>query len=488
MQKLLMTPKPLCYICSQNADTLRHLLSLLLIVVVGVLVGGCASSKAYLKKGTQLSQAGLTEEAANYYYMALQKNSNNVDAQIMLKKTAQRVLDDKFAEFYKAHGAEQYKIAVYEYEEAKEFQKQMERFVTLEEAAYYPEYYEESKEKYLEELYEEGVTLFEEGKFELAEEKFKEIARFDPHYADIKDLKQVSKAEPLYNEGIEAYEARKYKEAFLKFDEVIELKGRYKDALEYRDRAREKAELTIALLPVESSTDIEQEIKDRYYGKILSELLAADNEFIKVVDRVNMDKVIEEQKLGLTGLIDQSTAAQTGKLVGAKIVITGKLVDLEMEGGDIQKQVGKGYQKIRKRKYNPVGKYYYFANEYEKVTYDEFQGRSRVTASFEVQLISSETGEVLLSESFNLTRTDEVAYVVFEGDHRALYPGTWESKSRKSATDQVYSSVAQKQQLDRMLASRKRRLKSTLDLKVEMIEEIAEKIAKKITEFEEDRS
>ncbi len=475
------------YLLHPIIKSLKSLSRFLLVIFVFILAG-CASSKSYYKKGFQLEEAGLADEAAKYYYMALQKNSNNVEAKIYLKKTAQLVLDNKMADFYKAHGMESYKTAVYSYLDAMEFKGKMERFISLDVAPYYEEYFEESKENYLEDRYEEANELLEAGRFDQSQEIFDEIAQLDPNYEDVKALKKISKAEPLYNEGLEALEAKKYREAYAKFDAVIQLKGAYKDALKYREEAKEAAVLTIALLPIESTNEkVDQEIIDRYYAKILSELLATKNEFIRVIDRVNTQKIIEEQKLGLSGLIDESKAAKTGELLGAKIVITGKLVDLKLNDSGVKRNIEKGYQAFRKRKYNAVGKYYFYETVYEKVTYDVYEGQSSVSSAFEFQMISSETGEVLLSEIFNLSKEDKVSYAVYEGDHKFLYPGTWKSKTTKSVEDQVFTSVAQKQSLDRKLTSRKRNLKSSVELKTEIIEEVGEQIAKKIAQYEKDR-
>jgi len=458
-------------------------------VFLGVFLISCSGSKSYVKKGSQFESAGLSDEAAKYYFMALQKNANNVEAKIFLKKAAQNVIDEKLVNFYKSHGVENYKAAVYSYRDAIDFKTQMERFVSLDVPPYYEEYYEESKKFFLAEEYEKASDLLAEGKFEQSEDLFKKIKEIDPNYKDIKTLSKISAVEPLYNEGIEFMKSKQYKKAYDNFLDVIKLKGAYKDVLKYKDQCLENAQLSIALLPIESSNkNIEQEIIDRYYAKILSELLATKNEFIKVIDRVNTQKIIEEQKLGLTGLIDESKAAQTGELLGAKIVITGKLLDVSLEDGKVQLTKEKGYQAFRTRKYNSTGKYYYFETGYNKVEYDVYQGRSYVSTAFEFQMISSETGEVLLSEIYNLTREDIVNYAVFEGDHRMLYPGTWQSLRGTSSQDQVYTSVAQKQILDKKLSSRDRKLKTSIQLKTDLIEEIGEKIAKKIDNYEKERN
>lgn len=60
-------------------------------------------------------------------------------------------------------------------------------------------------------------------------------------------------------------------------------------------------------------------------GMMISEL--GQNSALRVVDRENIQAIIDEQKLGKDGYLDQATAAKVGKLVGAKYMIMGTFID-----------------------------------------------------------------------------------------------------------------------------------------------------------------
>ncbi|HZH80392.1 MAG TPA: CsgG/HfaB family protein, partial [Gemmatimonadales bacterium] len=60
-------------------------------------------------------------------------------------------------------------------------------------------------------------------------------------------------------------------------------------------------------------------------GMLISELAA--NPAARVVERAEIQKLLEEQNLGATGRVDPQTAAKVGKLVGARYVITGAFID-----------------------------------------------------------------------------------------------------------------------------------------------------------------
>lgn len=67
-------------------------------------------------------------------------------------------------------------------------------------------------------------------------------------------------------------------------------------------------------------------------GKIVAEwlitALVKEGRF-DVIERRLLEKVLSEQKLGATGLVDEQYASKLGKVLGAKIVITGSLMKLQ---------------------------------------------------------------------------------------------------------------------------------------------------------------
>jgi TolB-like protein len=60
-------------------------------------------------------------------------------------------------------------------------------------------------------------------------------------------------------------------------------------------------------------------------GMLISEL--AQNPAARVVEREDIQKLLEEQKLATAGRVDPQTAAKIGKLVGARYVVLGTFLD-----------------------------------------------------------------------------------------------------------------------------------------------------------------
>ncbi len=49
------------------------------------------------------------------------------------------------------------------------------------------------------------------------------------------------------------------------------------------------------------------------------------NKIFKIVERKDMQKILKELELQNTGLVQDESAVKAGKLIGAKMIITGKL-------------------------------------------------------------------------------------------------------------------------------------------------------------------
>lgn len=81
-------------------------------------------------------------------------------------------------------------------------------------------------------------------------------------------------------------------------------------------------ELTVAVLDFEA-----RDGKNSELGKQLTEVLTAmlsGQPNIRLVDRASLERTLSEHELNLTGLVSTEQAIQVGKLVGAKILITGR--------------------------------------------------------------------------------------------------------------------------------------------------------------------
>lgn len=81
---------------------------------------------------------------------------------------------------------------------------------------------------------------------------------------------------------------------------------------------------TIAVLPFESKGLGGQLAQIDLLDKLITGFVNTNR--FKVIERAQLEKILVEQKLGLSGIIDASTAAQVGKGIGADGVVCGSVI------------------------------------------------------------------------------------------------------------------------------------------------------------------
>lgn len=461
---------------------MKKRLSILLIsgLLLGIAVG-CTGSNKMTKKAVQLEEAQMTEEAARYYLLALQRKGTNVDAQIGLKKTGQIVLNQQLSEFYRAFGQEDFRKAVYTYREAREYYEVVDRVhVHLDFPEYYAEYYKESKDVYLSERYEVAQKALDEERFADAKEVLTEIAGFDPEYADLEELKNYAKLEPKYREAKAALGAKKYRTAFYLFDSILQDRD-YKDSRTLQARCKEKATYTIAFLPFENSTESDGS-DEAIEAAIIQDILQSKDPFLRIIDREHLEILLDEQELGMTGLVNQQTAANAGNLVGARAVLSGHLVRMTEEKGSEKREIKKGYHAyVEKIRDEETGKYR-SVTRYDKVYYKQYNKENKVSLAFQYKLISSETGEILLSDLIELNESDASEWARYDGDDRYLYPGTWERRDKASSSDRVFTGRSQRRELKRLLES-SGEVSSIDELALILYRSAGQRVARKLITF-----
>lgn len=451
-------------------------LNFAIILLIAVVAAGCNGSKAFAKRAQQLEEAGLVQEAANNYYIALQKKRTNVEAQIGMKTTGQLVLNEKLNEFAKAKNFGNKKDAVYAYHRAEDYQKKIRGVgITLNMAEFYKTDYDLVLESYLHDLYEEGSTLLEAEDFNKAETIFEEIGRLDPEFKDAEELKDIAYLEPHYNDGVNALANGLYREAYNSFDKVIARRAGYKDAKDLRTECVEKGRFSVAIMPFENSTRT-QGLDSKISAYTLDALAAIDDPFLRVVDRDHLETILAEQKLSLTGVIDEATAVNVGDLIGAQALITGTVLTYETTAGRPQSYTRQAYEQYKVKKYNKEEDKYYYDTKYKSTTYREHSQSSSAEVSFQFKVISLQTGEVLASKILNKTAMDQVNYATYDGEHDKLYPAKNSGVNlNRSARSSLVSQL-----------NARRELRPVSELKNDLFDQVSRELKTEISALLED--
>ena len=406
---------------------------------------GCNSAKSLYKKGNKMESAQLNKEASNYYYQALLKKPEFIEARDALNRSGGQVMNDYMSTFFNESQMGNKKVAIDTYLEAKRFKETMNQVsVKLSIPPQYTEDFNEIKKTYLLELYEQGLVFLDQEDYESAEEMFKEIGRLEPDYKDTKKLKDIAYIEPLYRKGVVALENLEYRSAYNAFLEVLNVDDNYKDSKELQKSALDEGIVTIGLISFENATTVTNAQK-KAEAYTLDELNTSQDPFLKVIDRTNYQQLLNEQKINLSGAVDESSAAEAGKLLGVKWLLGGSLLDYSQRSGKLTKVKKDGFKAYKVKKKNEEGEEYY-ETKYKRTVFYEYKMKNSSTVSVQVKLTSLTSGEIEVSKILSKEMIDTIHYYEYEGDGSNLYP---------SEDGQVDTDRSAKQNLNKLLNGRK---------------------------------
>ena len=441
---------------------------ILLFLFIALSLVACKGPKYYTKLGAKQEASGLTTEAAKSYYAALMRKRSYIEAQIGMKRTGQTVLNQKMAEFGRKKTMGTAREGVYAYLEADEYRKRISNAgVNLDVSQMYLDDFDAAKAQYVAELYEKGTTHLEKEEYRDAELTFKELTKFDPNFKDAKDLGDVAYLEPLYKDGKAMLEAGRYRSAYESLNKVLAKKSSYKNALDLKNQSLEKGTITIALLPFSNGTRT-QNAEVNMSAYTLSALTNIKDPFLRVVDREHMMAILQEQKLQLSGVVDDATAVEVGKIVGAQVILTGTVLKYDEKRGNVNRESRTAYQAYNERQVSNGQEV--VVTKYKPVDYSSYYGKSYCSMDAQVKLISLKTGELLRTNMITKKLEDEVYYAKADFDRNTLYPG--EGGRVETASDKV--------QAFRGLFNARRELKSVDELNGDLYRAVTDEMAEQV--------
>ncbi len=93
--------------------------------------------------------------------------------------------------------------------------------------------------------------------------------------------------------------------------------------------------LSVAVLPFEGKGEAE-DLSKSVTDKMITQLVNLRR--FRVIERNALEEVMQEQKFGISGMVDENTAVEVGKLVGADVIIFGSII-CETEYGKVSARV-----------------------------------------------------------------------------------------------------------------------------------------------------
>ena len=457
----------------------NYSLKFIYLLLTLLFVISCDTPKSLTNKGNKFAEKKLYQEANVQYMKALNKKENFIDAKEGLRSSGQKEVNTYLDDFFKAKNFGDIKAAIYHYRNAIKAKSLIESYkIDIDIPISYTNDYNNLVNDYVNNIYTLAMDMLEQENFSESEKLLEEIALLKPSYKDVDNLKNIATFEPIYRKANEFLELEKFRSAYYNFDKIPDS---YQETKQRKKLALESGLFTIAIVEFQNATRQsggESAISAFTSNKILN----LNNPFVKLVDRTYTQSFINEQIMGLNGQVAQNTNAQAGELIGAKAIITGKLVSFSKQKKPISVNEKKAWAERKVRKYNNETEKYFYETVYDKIKYKEYIGSNSVQIGFQFQLISTESGEILLTKLINLSLSDEVHFAESNVNFRNIVPGNWRWQSKESPNDIIENSYIQKRAL-RQLFKNKKNLMTVNDLANNVYQDIATEVSQMVNNY-----
>ncbi|MGY6562420.1 MAG: CsgG/HfaB family protein [Luteibaculaceae bacterium] len=429
----------------------------------------CNPSNKFLKRGERLAEAGFHQEASDYFLRSLAANRNNLEARAALRQSGQISLEKQFDGLFAANAKGNHREAVEIWMRGDRYRQQVARFgVELEMPSRFERMFIESRDIYLNELFTEGEMLMEQERFTEAERVFREINKIEPDFRNVAELKSVAIVEPRYREAVTLFNNSRFREAYRFFEKVEQKAPNYKDTRRLMEDCLLFGQFPIIVEPFQNAANSDERVGERITALLTNAFTNLNDPFIKVVDRRNLDRVMEEQRLAMSG-IARSNQGFT-ELVAAAGSVSGSVIEFRRDEGRLTRAVKNGFVSVVTQQADGEGNMRN-VTQYTPVNYFEFSQTNSVTITLQYQLISMQNGQIIATDVITVTNSDSMGYVDFEGNINTLFPA--------NANGQVNNNRNAVRTL-REMAGGKRTIAPVEQIATDLYRQSADKVAREI--------
>jgi hypothetical protein len=132
--------------------------------------------------------------------------------------------------------------------------------------------------------------------------------------------------------------------------------------------------------------------------------------------------MLNEQQLGMSGMVDPETAAQAGKIIGLKYVLMSAWS--EWDADQIRPTIDsiEAYEAYVESIPETAPGQMRSITRFKKVKYARHYQMNRVYARVFYQLVSTQTSQIVSSEVIAVEKKDEYEKFVYKGNVNQLYP------------------------------------------------------------------
>ncbi|MBN2511117.1 MAG: hypothetical protein JXB03_12630 [Spirochaetales bacterium] len=373
---------------------MKKIQHIMLFAAAALLTVSCASTR-YYKQADEQFQRGNHVEAADLVLSSLQANHKNQDAMLLLKKVFPLAMDRLSADIDEARsGNDEFKWSTIADTYAKIHQlndrysglpvlyhKKQKREITLQ-TTYYTTEYAQAKEKAAEEQYRAGMSLSS---------------------GDNKE---------------------QLRSAIFRFEKALAYVNNYKNSKDMINNLTNAASDIVLLLPEQSYYRMYRHwpLDETVYNDLQADLFQGTKKkkFMKLVDRDNLDLILKQQQLVLTGLTSSDTFMTIGELTNADTLVTYSINAVDYDEPDTVTTKSDRDKVVNLDKNDP--EYDNYDNHKKPVTGTvyRFTRSSSVAIRAAYKIVNINNSEIIDSDTSDVRAEFVLEWVELEGDEEVL--------------------------------------------------------------------
>lgn len=288
-----------------------------------------------LEQAATYERAGMLKEAFDRYELLYKGKARNVAAHVGMRRCAQGILDRMQLEASGSFLLNDLSLGERQHAQAIAYRQEMERKgLELQWDQMLDIRRREAQQHEARRLYTEAEIAFRADRFTEAEELCMASLTLDSEATEVQYLLRISRLEPIYRQGVRAMELGLWRDGYKAFARVNARDTGYKDSWALQAQAEERARVIMAYIPLYNSGLYtngfgligDGKLENWLAANVKQSLLDLKDPLLILVDRDNTEELLAEQKRQLSGIYDDRYVVEAGKLIGARYVLTAKLL------------------------------------------------------------------------------------------------------------------------------------------------------------------
>ena len=392
-----------------------------LVVFTTVLLVSCSTYKSQLQDAKEYEEARMYSKALSLYSELLVRKETK-EALIGKKRVVEALIRENY------DGPIRMLCMQDKLCEAEQLYSELSTFVEKNKSLDVKEPYGlkdfivQSKRNYCESLYKQAESDVLAFKYDEARVKLNIIRSFFDDFPNLNYLESLCVLYPNYYLATKSMEEGRLRDAYKALKRIESVDPSFKDSKQMLESCLKQGRITVAYVAVDRE-NVNDDVEKEMGAHVMQSLLDNKDPFLTLLDRDYTSRLLEEQKLGMSGLYDEKTLIQAGKLVGAQYILLGEIIEYSAD----QKLNDYGFKKGYLGK--TIGD--------TKVKYRQWNKKFSLQMKYRISMVDSETGETLFNSVYPLNKMSEVDWAEYNGDYKMVYPGDWNWELIRTGEDHV---------------------------------------------------